>query len=133
MVRADAKGESRFYFFRKGTIAFLLVTATVSFYEAIFVVNYPGSPYVALLGIAGALKIFVAVLCWRGRTRAFLTASIVALVGSTIDVLAGNDYALALFVAPQILVMIFGVMAYRERLSVLRVWNLISVSSKQRR
>jgi hypothetical protein len=111
-----SKRDKRIELLVRGTVAFLLVSAVASLYEAIFLIP-KGSPFVVPIVAFGVLKTAVAFLVLKGRTRALLTAAIVAVISIASDVtFAGDHYAaIALFIAPQILVIIFSLLAFREK------------------
>lgn len=100
----------------RATIVLLLVGAVVSFYEAFLVVDVAGSSqFVTPLALFGGLKVFVAFLCTRGRSRPFMTAAVVAAIGTVSDIVLGGDHYLyiAAYIVPSILTIGLSLMTFR--------------------
>jgi hypothetical protein len=120
-----ANKYNKFELLLRLTVVFLSASAAASVYEALFIFAR-NSPFVVPVLLFGILKVVVAFLCWKGRTRAFLTAIAFALISIATDItFAGNHYAaIALFIAPQILVGIFALLAYSEKRSMASLESL---------
>ena len=109
------KSGERFSSYKGGTIAFLLLSSAVSIYEA-FCVSGAGSQFFIPLLAGGLGRLAVARFCLRGSRVAFVTASAFAIITSAIDILSSSgDYLnSALYVGPQILVVVFSILSLRQ-------------------
>lgn len=114
-VREKSQANNRFAFFQKATIVFLLLSCTVSVYEALYLVGGNSLFFYPLLG-GGLGRIVVAIYCWKGSEKAFQVASVFAVITSAIDVVSsgGISFSSALYLTPQIFVVIFSRLALRE-------------------
>ena len=85
------------------------------FYEA-FYVSGTGSQFFIPLIAGGLGRILVARLCLRGTRGAFVAAAVFAFATSAIDIVSSNgDYLdSALYVGPQILVIIFSFLSLSQ-------------------
>ena len=115
-VRTTQASEiKRFGFLQKGTIAFLLLSSAVSIYEGLFV-SGTGSQFFIPLLAGGLGRILVARLCMKGFTRAYWAAAAFAVITSAIDIAssAGDYLYSALYVGPQISVVVFSILSLRQ-------------------
>jgi general stress protein CsbA len=113
---AETRKSRRVGLLTRITIVLLLAGAAVSFYEAFFVVDIPGSAqFILPLALFGGLKVFVAILCTRGRSRPFMTAAVVASIGTATDIILGGDHYLyiAAYIVPSVLTIVFSLITFR--------------------
>jgi hypothetical protein len=107
--------SSKFAFLQKGTIAFLLLSSIVSLYEGFFVVGMGSTFFIPFL--AGGLgRLVVTRFCWKGSRVSFVTSTVFALSNSATDIaFSGGDYLNgALYVLPQLMVVVFSILALRQ-------------------
>jgi len=111
----QGNGNKRFSFPQKGTVAFLLLSSAVSIYEGLFVSGTRSQFFIPLLA-GGLCRILVARFCLKGVKKAYSTAVAFALITSAIDIAssAGNYLYNALYVGPQILVVVFSLLSLRQ-------------------
>ena len=104
--RFSKAGESR-AFYQGGTVAFLLLSSVVLFYEAIYLVGSTSIFY--YLQIAGGLLyIVLSIFCLRGSKRAFQLATRWAILrGVLAYALGGLAFASIILIIPQIFVIAF--------------------------